>query len=79
MDLVRCCEAGNSGVYVKEKKEVLKVEKQNINANAWKTRELTFDDLELKDVIPTIERYFWYKSRSGKSKRTKMPCNNKPD
>ena len=49
-------EAGQSGVYYKSEKEldVALVP----NANAWKTKELNFDNIQLRYLEESLERYF---------------------
>ena len=49
---------GNSGIYSKKEKEVRKVEKQIVNANAWKTRSLGFESDKYSEVIPSLERFY---------------------
>jgi ferric-dicitrate binding protein FerR (iron transport regulator) len=51
-------EAGASGVFNKKEKMVRVEEKKIINANAWKTKRLVFDEALLKDVFESLERYF---------------------
>jgi ferric-dicitrate binding protein FerR (iron transport regulator) len=49
---------GKSGVYDKKEDAVRVEEKKIINANAWKTKRLVFDETLLKDVFESLERYF---------------------
>ena len=51
-------EAGASGVFKKAEVKVEKVELDHANADAWRTMKLEFDDVLMKDVISTLERYF---------------------
>lgn len=49
-------EAGQSSVYDKQSKEVKVVELAS--ANAWRTKELQFDNIRLGEVARVLERYF---------------------
>lgn len=51
-------EAGAAGVVKKAEAKVETVELDNANADAWRTMKLEFDDVMMKDVITTLERYF---------------------
>ena len=51
-------EAGTSGVLKKAEATVEKTETKNANADAWKTMRLEFDDVMMRDVVSTLERYF---------------------
>lgn len=50
--------AGNAGLYVKESKEVKKIEQQDPNAIAWKKRSLVFENEKFADVVKALERYY---------------------
>lgn len=50
--------AGQSGVYKKKVKNVIKQTETTANANAWKKQELIFEDAPLSEVIKDLERYF---------------------
>lgn len=53
--------AGTSGVVNKKEEKVVKVERveaEIVNADAWRTMKLEFDDTSIDDVIVTLERYF---------------------
>jgi len=45
---------GNTGIYAREKKELNLIKSGNINAVAWKTRELVFTDSPIEEVIRVI-------------------------
>ena len=49
---------GTAGVVEKATATVTKVEAGHVNADAWKTMRLEFDDVLMRDVISTLERYF---------------------
>ncbi|MEO1259713.1 MAG: FecR domain-containing protein [Bacteroidota bacterium] len=49
---------GTSGVVYKAEKKVEQVDEALNNAAAWKTAKLDFDDVLMRDVILTLERYF---------------------
>jgi len=51
-------EAGAAGVVKKAEEKAEVVELDNANADAWRTMKLDFDDVPMKDVINTLERYF---------------------
>ena len=51
-------EAGESGKLDKPKQVVEKTEQKILNANAWQTRTISFNDMELTQVIQLLERYF---------------------
>ena len=51
-------DAGQSAVYIKKENKFVAQEKADNNATSWKTRQLSFDNLELKEVISAVERYF---------------------
>lgn len=51
-------EAGTAGVVKKAQAKVEKIEMNHPNADAWRTMKLEFDDVMMKDVITTLERYF---------------------
>ncbi|MFK7932312.1 MAG: FecR family protein [Saprospiraceae bacterium] len=51
-------EKGATGIFSKETDEVVKSKVISTNANAWKTKALTFNDESMQQVIPTLERYF---------------------
>ncbi len=53
--------AGDSGILKKEEQQVMKTEVPISNANAWRTKELIFDNITLKEAIPSLERYFGIK------------------
>jgi ferric-dicitrate binding protein FerR (iron transport regulator) len=50
--------AGQSGIYKKEAKNVVKQSITISNADAWKKEELVFEDTPLSKVIEDLERYF---------------------
>lgn len=50
--------AGESGVYNKQKADVVKPKKMINNAVAWKKGKLVFDDDKMSDVKTVLERYF---------------------
>ncbi len=45
---------GNTGIYSSEKKELNLIKSGNVNAIAWKTRELIFSDTPIEEVIRVI-------------------------
>ena len=51
-------EAGESGEVERSTAQVSKKAEQQVNADAWKTKRLAFEDVPLREVIPTLERYF---------------------
>lgn len=51
-------EKGTKGIFVKEQKEVKKIEKADQNATAWKTLRLNLNDVPVEQFAPTLERYF---------------------
>jgi ferric-dicitrate binding protein FerR (iron transport regulator) len=51
-------EAGTAGLVKKAEATVEKIEVDYVNADAWKTMKLEFDDVLMRDVIVTLERYF---------------------
>jgi len=51
--------AGESGVYKKKEVEVTKTKQTISNADAWKTKELIFDDdAKIEEWVEVMERYF---------------------
>ena len=50
--------AGSSGIFDKKEAKLVAGESKMANADAWKTLRLDFDDVLMKDVILTLERYF---------------------
>jgi transmembrane sensor len=51
-------EAGNSGVYDKESREITVNENKIPNAASWKTRRLAFDNILMKDVVTVLQRFY---------------------
>jgi len=51
-------DAGESGIYKKKEANVVKAKTTMTNANAWKTKQLKFNDTKISDVINTLERYY---------------------
>lgn len=51
-------EKGNSGIFDKENKTVKVVEQKILNADAWKTKRLTFNNVKYAEVFQSFERYF---------------------
>lgn len=51
-------EKGARGIFDKKEDTVVKEEQVSTNANAWKTKQLNFNDETMQQVIPTLERYF---------------------
>lgn len=51
-------EPGATGIFDKQADKVVKSEVISTNANAWKTKQLNFNDETMRQVIPTLERYF---------------------
>ncbi len=51
-------EKGTKGIFVKEEKEVKKIDKADQNATAWKTLRLNLNDVPVEQFEPTLERYF---------------------
>lgn len=51
-------EAGSSGVYKKGTAQLEENKTENANANAWKTKELHFEDVPMEKVKQILERYF---------------------
>jgi len=49
---------GDAGIFKKQNKQVVKIEKRNNNSDAWKTRSITFDHASVAEVIQVLERYF---------------------
>jgi ferric-dicitrate binding protein FerR (iron transport regulator) len=45
---------GNKGEYLADERRLNKMNQNNINANAWQTKQLIFDDTELSDVLEII-------------------------
>jgi transmembrane sensor len=60
--------AGDSGVFDKEKRSINIKENKNENANSWKTEQLSFDNTELSVVKETLERYFDIKINTSDEK-----------
>lgn len=54
---------GNSGAYYFNKNKLVKSEKSDINALAWKTNEIVFHNADLEYVSKTLERLFSTKIR----------------
>lgn len=50
--------AGESGVYKKKAIDVSKTETTISNANAWKTKQLKFNDVKISKVVEALERYY---------------------
>lgn len=50
--------AGNTGSYVKADKTVKKETANKTNSNAWKTKQLVFDNTQMREVVESLERYF---------------------
>ncbi len=57
--------AGESGTYDKPDKKVEKTTQKILNANAWQTRTISFNDMELTQVIDLLERYFEVEIKSS--------------
>lgn len=51
-------EAGESGVYDRKNEKLEEVDRQISNADSWKTRTLDFNEQNMAQVIPALERYF---------------------
>jgi ferric-dicitrate binding protein FerR (iron transport regulator) len=49
---------GNTGIYNKDKKELVFVSEADPNAFSWKTRELIFDEAPLSKVVDDINRIY---------------------
>jgi ferric-dicitrate binding protein FerR (iron transport regulator) len=49
---------GESGIFNKSIRKIEKSKTPISNAKAWKTKTLEFDDTELKNAIPALERFF---------------------
>lgn len=49
---------GSTGIFDRTAATVSKSASVSTNANAWKTKELIFNDETMQQVIPTLERYF---------------------
>lgn len=50
--------AGTSGVFDKKTEQVSVETEKIVNAEAWKTQKLVFDNVLVKDVLQSLERYF---------------------
>ncbi len=50
--------AGNTGVVNKTSKDLSKKEQKVVNAASWKTKQLTFENMRMAEVIESLERYF---------------------
>lgn len=50
--------AGKTGVYNKKTTEVVVVEKPLENVDAWKTKQLEFDQTPMSEVVETLERFY---------------------
>ena len=50
--------AGKSGYYDKQTEQTKIKEEKVINAPAWKTKELVFDEVQMESIITALERYF---------------------
>lgn len=52
-------EAGTEGIFDKvEKTEITREERENANVDAWRTLRIDCDNVELRQVFETMERYF---------------------
>lgn len=51
-------DAGSTGVLDRETQQAKAMGPETVNAFAWKTRILNFENLPLREVIPAMERYF---------------------
>ena len=49
---------GDSGLFDKVERSIIRKEEKIENANSWKTGQLTFSNTELRDVKEALERYF---------------------
>jgi ferric-dicitrate binding protein FerR (iron transport regulator) len=49
---------GDKGIYVNASKELLKLQNQDVNYIAWKTRHLIFSDTSLKEVIKQLNKLY---------------------
>lgn len=68
-------EKGSRGVFNKKADSVQKETVATANANAWKTRQLVFNDEMMKEVIPTLERYFEVELELGNTKINQCSIN----
>jgi ferric-dicitrate binding protein FerR (iron transport regulator) len=50
--------AGMSGIFNKKEKNAEAAAEKIVNADAWKTGELRFDETPVKEIIQSLERYF---------------------
>ena len=64
LESVKILPAGTEGVFLKKEKKVVKVKRENDNANAWRTLTLDFDHVKIEKVFETLERYFEVKIES---------------
>ncbi|MEN0003111.1 MAG: FecR domain-containing protein [Bacteroidota bacterium] len=49
---------GDAGIFDKQAEQLVTQKIDIANANAWKTKRLSFEDMEMRAVIPILERYF---------------------
>lgn len=66
-------EKGNSGVFIKETKEIIKDHKEILNADAWKTQTLKFAEAPMSEVISSLERYYGIEIKTDNSDIDKCP------
>jgi ferric-dicitrate binding protein FerR (iron transport regulator) len=50
--------AGSSAVLKIENQQLIVTKENDSNSDAWKSRQLVFNDVELREVLNTLERYF---------------------